>query len=108
MMINSIIGLLHKFFYNPNTDYNQTLYDVRTRKIILYSDVIATSSDVLQTAIRASLNDDSAVKNLDFGGLMVTLWRLLTDTKYIMKVKEEFIFNEWDRIVQSENNIYNI
>lgn len=108
MMINSIIGLLHKFFYNPNTDYNQALYDVRTRKIILYSDVIATSSDVLQTAIRASLNDDSAVKNLDFGGLIVTLWRLLSDTKYIMKVKEEFIFNEWDRIVQSENNIYNI
>ena len=31
--------------------------------------------------------------------------KMITDTKYILKIKEEFIFNEWDKIVESKNNI---
>lgn len=108
IMINMTIGALHKFFYNPNKDFDKDLYNVRTRKIILYSDMIATSSDVVQTAIRAYTGDENSLKNFDLGGFLVTIYRLITDTKYIMKIKEEFIFNEWDRIIQSKDNIYNI
>lgn len=108
MMINMIIGALHKFFYNPNTDFDQKLYNVRTRKIILYSNMIATTSDVVQTACRAYLGDESAMENFDLGGFLVTVYRLITDTKCIMKIKEEFIFNEWDRIMESSDNIFNI
>lgn len=108
IMINMIIGAIHKFFYNPNTDFDKELYNVRTRKIILYSNMIATTSDVVQTSIRAYNKDKNAIKNFDLGGFLVTVNRLITDTKFILKIKEEFIFNEWDRIVESKNNIFNI
>lgn len=108
VMINMIIGAIHKFFYYPNTDFDKELYNVRTRKIILYSNMIATSSDVVRTACHTYAGDETAIKNFDLGGFLVTIYRLITDTKYIMKIKEEFIFNEWDRIIDSKNNIYNI
>ena len=70
--------------------------------------MIATTSDVVQTTIRAYAGDENAVKTFDLGGFLVTIYRLMTDTKYILKIKEEFIFKEWDRIVESKNNIFNI
>lgn len=108
IFINMIIGGLHKLFYNPEKDYSHALYNVRTRKIILYSNMIATTSDVVQTALRAYHGDENAIKNFDVGGFLVTLYRLITDTTYIQKIKEEFIFNEWDKIIESKNNIFNI
>lgn len=108
IMINMIIGAIHKFFYNPETDFDKELYNVRTRKIILYSNMIATTSDVVQTAVRAYAGDENAIKNFDLGGFLVTIYRLITDAKYIVKIKEEFIFNEWDKIIESKNNIFNI
>lgn len=108
IMINMIIGAIHKFFYTPETDFDKELYNVRTRKIILYSNMIATTSDVVQTAVRAYAGDENAIKNFDLGGFLVTVYHLITDTKYIMKIKEEFIFNEWDKIIESKNNIFNI
>lgn len=108
VIINLTIGAIHKFFYNPNKDFDKRLYNVRTRKIILYSNMIATTSDVVQTAFRAYMGDESSIKDFDLGGFMVTAYRLVTDTKCIMKIKEEFIFNEWDRIIDSKYNIFNI
>lgn len=108
VIINLTIGAIHKFFYNPNKDFDKRLYNVRTRKIILYSNMIATTSDVVQTAFRACMGEESSIKDFDLGGFLVTAYRLVTDTKCIMKIKEEFIFNEWDRIIDSKNNIFNI
>lgn len=108
IMINMIIGAIHKFFYNPETDFDKELYNVRTRKIILYSNMIATTSDVVQTAVREYAGNEKAIKNFDLGGFLVTVYRLITDTKYIINIKEEFIFNEWDKIIESKNNIFNI
>lgn len=108
IMINMLVGALHKFFYNPDKDYNQKLYDVRTRKVIFYSNMIATTSDVVQTAFRAYCGEEHAIANFDIGGFLVTVYRLVTDTTFIMKIKEEFIFKEWDKIIESKNNIYNI
>lgn len=103
---NMIIGALHKFFYNPSEDFDKDLYNVRTKKIILYSNMIATNSDIIQTAIRACNCDENAIKDFDLGGFLVTIYRLITDTTCIMKIKEEFIFKEWDRIVESKDNIF--
>lgn len=108
MMINMIVGGIHKLFYNPNKDYDKVMYNVRTRKVILYSNMIATGSDVVQTACRAYVGDEKALKDFDLGGFLVTLSRLITDSMFIMKVKEEFLFNEWDRIIDSKNNILNL
>lgn len=102
MLINKLISALHLFFYNPNKETNYKLYCVRTRKIVLYSNLIATSSDIIQTAIRAYNGDESALKDFDLGGFIVTIYRLITDVAFIQNVKEEFIFNEWDKLLNIE------
>lgn len=108
IFINMFIGAIHKFFYNPQKDQSQEFYNIRTRKVILYSNMIATSSDIVQTAFRSYNGDEEAWKNFDIGGFLVTLYRFITDTRFIMKIKEEFIFQEWDKIIDSKNNIFNI
>ena len=70
--------------------------------------MIATSSDIVQTAFRSYNGDEEAWKNFNIGGFLVTLYRFITDTRFIMKIKEEFIFQEWDKIIDSKNNIFNI
>ncbi len=108
MTINKIIGCIHNFFYNPSIDYDRQLYHVRTRKILLYSNTIATSSDIIQTACGACIGDENALNNFDLGGFLVTVYRLISDMTFIQKVKEEFIFQEWDRIIESKDNILTI
>ena len=108
MTINKIIGCIHCLFYNPQKDYDRKLYHVRTRKILLYSNTIATGSDVVQTAFRAFAGDEHALADFDLGGFLVTVFRLVSDISFIQKVKEEFIFNEWEKIFESNNNILNI
>jgi hypothetical protein len=103
MLINAIIGSVHSLFYNPTEEPNRELYSVRTHKIILYSNIIATSSDILQTAIRASIGEENAIKNFDLGGFLVTLYRIVHDIQFIQKIKEEFIFNKWDNILMNNN-----
>lgn len=103
--INKIIGGIHNFFYNPNIDYDRKLYHVRTRKILLYSNTIATSSDIIQTSIRTYIGDETALKDFDLGGFLVTIYRLISDIRYIQKIKEEFIFNEWDKIMFNNDNM---
>lgn len=108
ILINKIISLIHMFFYNPQVDPDQKLYSVRTRKIVLYSNIIATTSDVIRTAIRASVGDKTAWKDFDLGGFFVTLYRLCTDVAFIQQVQEEFIFREWEKIFDGSDNILKI
>lgn len=98
ILINKIIASIHTFFYNPEEEPNQNLYAVRTRKIVLYSDLIATSSNVIQTAIRSYCGDNSAIKNIDLGGLVVTIHRLFSDITFIQNIKEEFLMSEWSKV----------
>ena len=107
MLINGIIAGIHQLFFDPTSELNRDLYTVKTKRIILYSNLIATGSDVVQASIRASNGDADAIKDLDWGGLVVTMFHLIYDTKFIMKVKEEFVFNEWARMIESEDNILN-
>ena len=72
------------------------LYEVKTRKIILLSNTIATTSN----AIYVALSKD--YKKLDAGGMLVTLYRLISDKKFISKVKEEFINTKLDEDLQTE------
>ena len=88
VIINMIIGLIHGLFYNEEKDGDRELYEVRTRKILMYSNIIASSSNVITVCITKN------PKKLDLGGLMVTLSRLFTDIRFISRVKQEFIEGE--------------
>lgn len=94
--INMLISLVHGMFRPKNSE--RRLYEVRTRKILLISNSIATSSNLIETAVTKNL------KNVDIGGLLVTITRLFSDVTFMAKVKEEFINQELDSDLQVELN----
>lgn len=89
IFIDMIIGLVHGLFNKEKTD--KDLYEVRTRKILLISNSIASTSNIIQTLITDN------PKNLDIGGLLVTLSHLFMDLRFISRIKEEFIKQELNK-----------
>ncbi|MBK5261260.1 MAG: hypothetical protein JJE17_01655 [Peptostreptococcaceae bacterium] len=83
--INMIIAMLHRLLMSKDEENNEKLYEVRTRKILLYSNIIATSSNILYVGFSEDIN------KLDVGGFAVTMYRLFSDPKFIDKVKYEFL-----------------
>lgn len=102
-MINTIISTIHMMMYDENKYTSQDLYSVKTRKIILYSNLIASTSNVIWVGVNMIAGNEGAIKELDIGGLIVTLHRLMTDTKFIRQVKEEFIFGGFNKMIQGDD-----
>lgn len=101
-MINTIISTIHMMMYDENNNTSQDLYSVKTRKVILYSNIIASASNVIWVGGNMVAGNKGAIKQLDIGGLIVTLHRLMTDTKFICQVKEEFIFGGFNKMIQGD------
>ena len=88
VLINTIISAVHGcklLFQSDDEEFSKELYQARTRKIIMYSNVIASSSNVISTVLTKDAN------NLDIGGLLVTLYRVFNDTRFINKLEYEFL-----------------
>ena len=102
IIINMIIGLIHGLFYDPAKYASREVYEVKTRKLLLYSNLIASASNVIYVAINAYMGKADAWKHLDFGGIAVTLYRLMTDIDFIAKVKEEFVLGGFNKMIQGE------
>lgn len=97
ILINMIISFIHSMYYNPAKDGNdKILYEVRTRKILSISNVLATSSNIIFCCIMKNPH------KLDIGGILVTLSRLFLDIRFITKIKDEFIQRELDKDLYSE------
>ena len=94
IFIDMIIALVHGLFNKNKID--KDLYEVRTRKILLISNSIASASNIIQTVITKN------PKNLDIGGLLVTLSHLFMDMRFIARIKEEFINQELDKDLINE------
>lgn len=92
-LINMLIVAIHGLFCTETTEMEQKLYQVRTKKILAYSNAIATSSNVAVVAITKN------VKKLDVGGAMVTIYQLITSKKFIQEVKEEFIYGSYEKMI---------
>lgn len=108
ILINTMIAMLHGLFYDESGEVNRKIYEVRTRKILSYSNVIASASNLIYVGVNAGLGNESALKSLDVGGLIVTVYRVVTDKKFIQKAKREFIEQEFlDRIRGSEFDFSN-
>ena len=101
IIINMIIGFVHGLFYNKDKDGRREHYEVRTRKILLYSNTISTSLNLAYVGINAAAgNEGEALKKLDLGGLLVTLYRLFSDVRFITRVKEQYIKEELDKVTK--------
>lgn len=98
-LINTIISAVHGcMFIEKESDvpFEFETYQARTRKVVLYSNLIASSSNVLSTAVTGN------VKSLDIGGIIVTLYRLFSDTKFICDLEREYINSETSRIYEKK------
>lgn len=99
VMINAFIAMLYDLCYDESI-CSRSLYSVKTRKILMYSNTIATVSNVIITALSAySGAGDIAIRNFDLGGFMVTIYRIVNDRKYIKEIKQEFLANEFYNMV---------
>jgi phage pi2 protein 07 len=101
--------MIHGLFNNKEND-NWSLYEVKTRKILSYSNIIASASNMIAVAIGSAIglttNNPETVKKslrcLDIGGYIVTLYRIITDYNFIKKIKQEFLEREFYNIVMGE------
>lgn len=96
-LINQLIFCIHQLFYNEDKDGPHPMYEVRTRKILSYSNALATGSNILVDALTRD------VSKLDIGGILVTLYRLVSDYKFIHEVKRDFLQQEFHKMVIGEN-----
>lgn len=100
VMVNSFIAMVHSLFYDESLYCNKSLYTVKTRKILSYSNTIATTSNIIVTGFAAYAGvSEFATQNFDVGGLLVTLHRIINDQKYIKEIKQEFLEKEFYKIV---------
>lgn len=94
--INYLIALIHALYYDETKYSSRELYEVKTRKILLYSNLLASSSNIIVVAFQKDR------KKIDIGGLLVTMWRLFSDVRFITKVKDDFINMEIDKDIEYE------
>lgn len=101
-LIDMIIGLIHGLFHNE--DIPKNIYEVRTRKILLISNSIASTSTIINACITSN------PKNLDIGSLLNTVAHLFLDVRFVSRIKQEYIQAHIQNRLQGEldniNHIY--
>lgn len=94
ILINMVISLIHGLYYDEKRDGERDLFEVRTRKILLYSNTLASTGNIAAALITKD------AKRLDIGGLLITISRLYTDPRFIARAKEELIQGRLDSGLQ--------
>lgn len=102
-LINEIIRIIH-FLLCSDESTEQQLLEVRTRKIISLSNIIASGSNVIYAAVRGYISGNAleGAKVLDIGGIIETTHRIITDSKFINEIKMEYIKTNWQNHVEKE------
>lgn len=98
MTIDAIIAILHGLFCSISGETDRNLYKVRTRKILLYSNLLATGSNIIYCTLTKS------VKKLDVGGMLVTISHLFSDINFFDKIQCEFLNNQLNERYQDRIN----
>lgn len=62
----------------------------------MYSNVIASSSNIIHTALSKNIS------KFDLGGFLVTCYRVFNDSNFIDKIKYEFLNSEVSTIYEEE------
>ncbi len=109
VFINTLTAIIHGLFYDESFG-SKSLYEVRTRKILSYSNLIASASNIIGVAIAEAVAASTgntqlgkdAMRYLDVGGFAVTIYRIVNDKKFIQQIKQEFLEKEFYNIVMGE------
>ena len=100
--IDLIIGTLHALQYQELKHGSRDMYRIKTNKILKYSNLIASSSNVIWVGINLAAGDKGAIRYLDIGGIINTVRRLYADKDFIRQVKEEFLFGSFNQMIQGD------
>ena len=92
-IINTIIAMLHGLFYDAEKDGDLKLYKVRTKKILMYSNAIASITNALAVWYTGN------VQYMDLGGYAVALFQLVTGVDFIERVRKDFIVGKFDNLI---------
>lgn len=93
IVINMVINYLYCLINIKSG--NKEIVKVKAKKIIEYSNIIASSSNIIGTMITQDL------KKLDVGGILVTIYSIIESKKLQQQLKEEFIINEFCKLIES-------
>ena len=96
ILINMLISLVHGLFYNEKEDGSRELYEVRTRKILCISNALSSAGNLAY-----AIGSEDYLK-LDVGGLLVSLYRLFSDFRFMTRVKQAFLEQEMDKVLEAE------
>lgn len=99
IFINYLISAIHTSYllFESNDSKDSNLNRVRTKKILMYSNMIASTSNVIYAGFTKNIN------NLDFGGAIVTCYQLFNTSKFIGDIKYEFINTKLNEIYEEKN-----
>ena len=101
VFFNLIISAIHGCCFmesNDTSEYAMELFQARTKKILMYSNMIASTSSI----VYATVSKD--VKSVDIGGLLVTIYRIFNDSKFIAQLEYEFINSGVSEIYDEQYN----
>ena len=101
IVINFIISVLHNLFYNENDDISRELYNVRTRKILKVSNIIAESLNIVYVGSSIVIGEqtgnpilkEEGMKRIDLGGYIVAVHQILKSSSVQEKIRREYLEN---------------
>lgn len=96
-LINFIIATLHGFMMSKNNNLSDDMKMVKTKKILLCSNMLSTSSNLIYTHLTKKYD------KLDVGGFAVTLYRLFSDINFITQIQLEFLNSELSEIYRNKS-----
>lgn len=85
ILIDMIIALIHGLYYDEKKHIYRSLYEIKTRKILLYSSIIASCGNLLFTLFTKNF------KYLDIGGFISTAEKIIANESYMVEIEKEFI-----------------
>ena len=86
ILINKLIEILHGcMLMESGSDLENKVNQVKTKKIVDYSNAIATGSNFVKETVTGSY------QNLDWAGALVLLKKTFSDINFLYEVKREFI-----------------
>lgn len=88
--------MVHGLYYDGKNEKERKLYEIKTREILLYSNVISSTSNIIYSYITQN------IKSLDIGGLGVTISRIVSDINFINSIKREFLNTKLSEKYQEE------
>lgn len=90
ILINKIVYMLYCLV---NINKNSDIVQIKGNKIVTYSNIIASSSNVVKVLINKNIHD------LDVGGIIVTIYQIIKNIKIQQEIRDEFVYGGYEKML---------